>query len=260
LNTNCKICNSPVNKVFSAKVLNKYDVAYFYCSNCGFLCTEEPHWLEEAYKTPINIYDTGVINRNLYLAKMASVLLIFRERQGRFLDYAGGYGLFTRLMRDIGFDFYWQDQYTTNLFARGFEYKGDKVDMVTCFEAFEHFVDPNREIEKLLSMSKNIFFTTELLPKGPPKPNDWWYYGLEHGQHVSFYSSKTLRYVANRYELNLYSYKGVHLLTQHKYDLNSYEFLMLFSKVGGFGLVKLLMNSRTMDDMNYLKTIKKGSK
>ncbi len=38
-----------------------------------------------------------------------------------FLDYAGGYGVFTRLMRDIGFDFYWHDPYTQNLFANGFE-------------------------------------------------------------------------------------------------------------------------------------------
>ncbi len=118
----CKICNQKAKQIFTAHVLNKYDISYFYCEHCGFLQTEEPYWLDEAYKDSINISDTGYIQRNILLSEKLTVLLsLFFDKNGKFLDYAGGYGVFVRMMRDVGFDFYWDDKYTTNLFARGFE-------------------------------------------------------------------------------------------------------------------------------------------
>jgi hypothetical protein len=56
--------------------------------------------------------DTGIMQRNLYLSKItAFILLLFFDCRKKFLDYAGGYGVFVRLMRDYGFDFYWYDKY-----------------------------------------------------------------------------------------------------------------------------------------------------
>lgn len=46
----CKICGSETSQKFKAKILVKYDINYYHCENCGFLQTEEPFWLEEAYK------------------------------------------------------------------------------------------------------------------------------------------------------------------------------------------------------------------
>ena len=43
------MCNSNSDFVFSNKVLGKYDVAYYKCSNCESLQTETPYWLDEAY-------------------------------------------------------------------------------------------------------------------------------------------------------------------------------------------------------------------
>ncbi len=120
----CKICGKENKFVFKAKILKKYEISYFHCENCGFLQTEEPYWLAESYKSPINISDTGYLSRNINLSKIVTTLLVsFFDYKKKFLDYAGGYGVFVRLMRDIGFDFYWYDKYTQNLFARGFEYK-----------------------------------------------------------------------------------------------------------------------------------------
>ncbi len=94
----CKICNADTELKFSHKVLHKYDVKYYYCKHCSFLFTEEPYWLEESYKSPINVIDTGVLDRNLYLGKVVSSLIFFFfNKEEKFLDYAGGYGIFTRL-------------------------------------------------------------------------------------------------------------------------------------------------------------------
>jgi hypothetical protein len=214
----CKICNQETSSMFVAKILKKYDIQYFYCKNCGFMQTEEPYWLEEAYNQSINISDTGYMQRNISLSKKLTILLsLFFSNDGKFLDYAGGYGVFVRMMRDIGFDFYWDDKFTTNLFAKGFEHKNkSRYEVVTTFESFEHFEYPIDEIDSLLKLSKNIIFSTELLPDPIPNPENWWYYGLDHGQHISFYGETTLNYLSNKYNLNYFNLGSLHVFTEKK--------------------------------------------
>ena len=118
----CRICTFSVSEVFSANLLKKYSVKYFQCSKCGYVQTEDPFWLEEAYYSSINDSDTGMMMRNLWHRNVTTTLIYFLfNTKGQFLDYGGGYGVFVRLMRDIGFDYYWQDKYRENLFAQGFE-------------------------------------------------------------------------------------------------------------------------------------------
>ena len=232
-------------------MLNKYDVKYYLCPQCGFLQTEEPFWLDEAYADTINISDTGIMHRNLRLCRITSVLIYFLfEKEANFIDYAGGYGIFTRLMRDVGFNFFWHDPYTVNLIARGFESNKVKdFSLITAFEVFEHFTDPLKEIKKMLDTSKNIIFTTNLLPNKIPGPEQWWYYGLEHGQHVSFYSQKTLKYIARKFNLNLFSSSGINLLCTKKINNFIYKSLILAGRIGFHLYVKANMASKTIPDM-----------
>ncbi|WP_028845361.1 class I SAM-dependent methyltransferase [Thermodesulfovibrio thiophilus] len=254
---NCKICNQKTNQIFNETILNKYTIDYFHCPNCGFLQTEEPYWLEEAYSESINISDTGYLSRNIYLSKKLTVLLsLFFDKKAKFLDYAGGYGVLVRLMRDIGFDFYWSDKYTQNIFARGFEGSlSDNYEAITTFESFEHFVEPIEEIERLLTISKNIIFSTELLPDPIPKPKDWWYYGLDHGQHISFYSEKTFEFIAKKYNLNYKNLDGLHLLSDKKIS-NLKLKILKFSKFGLHKILQKQLKSKTWED--YLKMSENG--
>lgn len=251
---NCKICNSQSKEIFKGRILNKYDVAYFHCENCGFMCTEEPHWLEEAYADSMNLSDTGILLRNIYLSRSASAIIyFFFNKKAKFLDYAGGYGVFTRLMRDIGFDFFWHDPYTKNILARGFEgSEKENYELVTSFESFEHFVNPLVEIEKMLEISKNIIFSTTLTPSLIPKPEEWWYYGLEHGQHIAFYSQKTLEFIATKYKLNYYGFNNAHLITSKKIRPLLYKVLVIWAMLGLANVIRFGLKSKTFSDMQYI--------
>jgi hypothetical protein len=254
---NCKICNLKTKNIFSVKILNKHNIKYYYCDYCGFLQTEEAYWLKEAYNSPINIFDTGVIARNIASSKITVVVLYFLFKKfGKFLDYGGGYGIFTRLMRDIGFDFYWYDPNSTNLLARGFETtnKNYKYELVTSFEVFEHFDEPIKEIENIIQFSDNILFSTELLPSALPKPGEWWYYALESGQHISFYSYKTLKYIAQKYDMNLCSNgRNTHMFTKNRKINNKiFNFLIKYQKYGLCFYAKRKMKNLTVEDMNFL--------
>lgn len=255
-NLTCKICAGLSTFAFSAKILKKYDVDYFLCSECGFLQTEEPYWLNESYCKSINISDTGILGRALYLSEIASIILYcFYDTSGKFLDHAGGYGLFTRRMRDIGFDFFWDDKYSENLMARGFEKREvhSRFELVTSFESFEHFPNPITEIETLLKLSDSILFTTDLLPDPVPEPPDWYYYGLEHGQHISFFSVKTFRYIADKYGLNFYTIGNIHLLTKKKLDAGFLGFTLRLRRFGLFRYVSLRRKSLMVQDSQFLQ-------
>lgn len=249
----CKICKQDNKTIFSAKVLNKYNVKYYHCVKCGFLQTEDPHWLSEAYTESINLSDTGYIMRNTYFSKKLTILLaLFFYKGSKFLDYASGYGVFVRQMRDVGFDFYWDDKYTPNLFSKGFEFDiSHNYEAITTFESFEHFENPIKEIEKMLKVSKNIIFSTQTLPNPVPDPNNWWYYGLEHGQHISIYSYKTLEFIANKYDLNYYDLGGLHIFTNKTIPFYA-KWLLRLSKYGLHKLIQKNLNSKTWED--HLKT------
>jgi hypothetical protein len=254
----CKICEKESEICFSAEILFKYNINYFQCGNCGFVQTEDPFWLKEAYERPINFSDTGYLQRNLlYSDRLILLLYVLFGNNGKFLDYAGGYGVFVRLMRDIGFDFLWDDKYTENLFAGGYEWnRKSKFDAVTLFEVFEHFVDPMLEIENLLNITDTIIFSTDLYPEPLPEAKSWDYYGLNHGQHISLFSKTTLVFIGNKFNLNYYNLASVHILTKRKIS----KFEQTLIKMWRFNfnkLIKRLLKSKTLEDHELMKFIRK---
>ena len=238
-------------------VLAKYEVAYYQCFSCEFIQTEEPYWLDEAYQQALNIEDTGIVHRNLLFAKRTNAILLFYfNKKGMFVDLGGGTGLFVRLMRDYGFDFYWEDPYTKNMFARGFEYDGNKhidIEAVTSFECFEHFVDPIKEIDRMLSISQSILFSTVPFIAGTPDPETWEYYTFGSGQHISFFSLSSLDCIAEKYHLNLCTNrKSFHLLSKKPINNSLFNILLKTSVLGMQVLTAPLMRSRLKSDIKIV--------
>jgi hypothetical protein len=213
----CKICDSPTSLVFTADILGKYSAGYFRCTSCGFMQTEEPYWLSESYASAINEIDLGPVNRAMTGSKIVEgVILSTFDKEAKFIDYGAGYGLLVRIMRDRGFDFYWDDKYCDNIFAKHFVANREpRFELLTAFEVFEHLVDPLSEIKAMLAFSNNLLFSTLLVPNGAQSASDWWYFGPEHGQHVAFYTVEALRVVSKVFNLHLSTDGvGTHLLSQ----------------------------------------------
>jgi len=226
----CTICGGGANPFGRAVVLGKYDVQYFRCTRCGLVTTEFPYWLSEAYRDAIAEIDIGVLRRNLRAARAIQVFIrMFSEPAGRFVDYGGGYGVLTRLMRDAGYDFFRFDTHCINLFAAGFDIVRDDEEftLLTAIEVFEHFVDPVSEMERISRLGRTVLFTTELVPEdNPPLPGAWWYYGLSSGQHVTLYTRRSLELLAGKFGLRYYSAAGLHVFSDRNFSPLLFTFAM----------------------------------
>jgi hypothetical protein len=225
--TQCGICGSMMSEAFRATVLERYEACYVHCGSCGLLQAHSPHWLEHAYSEAITRADTGLVQRNLKVAdRLTAVLYRFFDKHGRFLDLAGGTGLLVRLMRDRGFDCYWEDPYCSNVHAVGFGAAAEDCgfEAASAFEALEHMVDPMAFLAAAVARTRTrtLVFTTELHAGAPPPP-DWWYYAFPTGQHIAFFSPRALEVAAQRLGCRFYSDGFLHTITARPMNMRVYR-------------------------------------
>lgn len=252
----CRVCASMSAPLFSGVLLN-LSVDYYQCQHCGYVQTENPYWLERAYSDAINDSDTGIMARNQSNARVVlSTLFLLGKLGGRVVDYAGGYGILVRMLRDCGVDAVWSDRYCQNLLAKGFEHQGEKADLVTAFEAFEHFVHPQQELDKILEISPNILLSTEIIPDPAPRQDDWWYYGKDHGQHIGFFRVHTLEKMAKHHGKKLISDgQSYHLITDQNINPTYWKMVRLLTRLSP-KLVSWKLKSKIWDDHNRMAKAK----
>lgn len=196
----CRLCGATAQRLFVAEVLSRYPVGYFHCSNCDLIQTQQPFWLEEAYGSALSVFDTGAVARDRMATELtlATARLLKVGRDASCLDYGGGHGVLTRGMRDAGYDFRWHDKYANNVYARGFEGDpGVRQALLTCFEVWEHLPDAGVDLEQLFRPGHDAVLVSTVLHRGHRE--NWWYYCPEAGQHVAFFSARTMQFVARRF-------------------------------------------------------------
>lgn len=261
---NCQICSAESKEVFQKTVLSKYEVKYYECQSCQFVQTESPYWLNDAYENAITNLDIGLVQRNISLRPIVYLLLSsYFNRNGRYLDYGGGYGMLVRMMRDSGFDYFRQDIYCDNLMSKSFDVADLKeeqrnFDLLTAFEVFEHLPDVNESMNEMLKFSNNVFFSTMLRPDSIEDMKDWWYISAETGQHVAFYSKKSLEILAKKYGLTCYTNnRDLHFLTNKKISTSLFK---LITKPKIALAFYLLSRKRSLQqkDYNFLLNLMKN--
>lgn len=252
----CPLCANQAEPAFSAQVLGDREANYCLCQNCGLLFADQPDWLDEAYRHPIARIDTGVMRRNLLNAlRVTGILAFLFPRGARYLDFAGGYGVFTRLMRDIGFDYFWQDKYCANLLAKGFEREaGQEYALVTAMEVLEHVPSPRAFVASIMEETgcDSLLFSTTLF-EGTPPPRDWHYYAFESGQHICFYQHRTMDFLASSLGMRYVHGGDLHLFARRVVSPRLFRLLASRWGVLAFPFAKVFLRSRTQQDFAALR-------
>jgi methyltransferase family protein len=212
--TSCRLCAAPMYLQFTLPVMDCHQVGYYKCSGCLSLQTEKPYWLDRAYSGEVETLDVGRVQRNVLNAMLCAQILDALGVLNRepCLDWGAAEGLFVRLMRDRGFNFFSFDKYCRPLYTGPFQTKAP-ADLapfiVTAFEVLEHFPEPALDLAEIFALKPRLLLaTTECYDD---QKDDWWYLAPFHGQHVFFYSQAGLKWVANRFAYRYFSLPPFHL-------------------------------------------------
>jgi hypothetical protein len=202
----CRLCGARANYWNTKRLLNRYDVSYYLCSQCGSLQTEQPYWLDVAYDVSGLGDDVGAAQRTIDLVLNTSALLarIKLPANAECIDVGGGLGLFTRLMRDRGINFFSYDLYAHPFFSDRYSLKslaGRSPAVVTAFEVLEHFTNPAHDLKQLFESRPALVIATTELFTG--QDLSWPYFAEGTGQHVFFYSPKALTQIAKQFGYSL---------------------------------------------------------
>lgn len=255
----CSICGGRPKSIFEHQIMNKYQITYYKCSKCQTIFTEKPFWVKEAYddgKEGIADIDTGVMVRNLGYSKILNALLSsFFPEYKSFVDVGGGHGIFTRLMRDLGFDYLWADKYCNNIYARGFEYReNQKTDFLSAFEVMEHLESPLQELEQWFNIANTVLVSTQLAEGYDKEGTNWWYFNYESGQHITFYSKDTFQYLADYFgKKYIRINNSLHLLTDKALDQRKIQKCLTVKNIER-RYKENFANGKAIEDMNYLKS------
>ena len=198
LNERCRCCLGETAYFSSARILD-FTATYSRCTKCESVQVDNPIWIEKAHSKAISNLDTGLVSRCLSASRLTSTLLFLEGKiVSKGIDWGGGTGLLTRLLRDQGFQARSYDKYAKAEHAEGFEATLEEAEEVATFitsvECFEHLINPIDAYKEVTSKKEYFIFTTEMIDTPPPDPADktWWYFVPESGQHITFASKQGL--------------------------------------------------------------------
>lgn len=181
------------------------DCSYQQCDGCGALQTDEPSWIAEAYGPKFHGLGISSAYRSVWCQALVGYLVRVLGARGKILDFGGGVGLLCRLLRDLGFDAWYYDRYTSPAFAADFkvEQLEPEYSTITAFEVFEHFPNPRENAAEIFDLKPDfvIVGTDRYANQGP----DWHYIFPQTGQHLFFWSPDAHAWLAGHF--------GYHVVT-----------------------------------------------
>lgn len=211
----CRLCGGQTSFQFAKPILEKYSVRYWRCRTCRCLQTDPPFWLAESYKTVHSAGDTGMVARSWQMAQATSLLLHLAgiTATTQCVDWGGGNGLFSRMMRDQNYNFASDDKYAEPFYCSGFTRQALGIancDAVTSFEVFEHLPNPGAELAEILSLNPKIWiFSTQIYAA---QDQNWNYLSPRNGRHVFFYSEEGLRRFAHAHDFDFLRGRELHMM------------------------------------------------
>lgn len=188
-------------------------VYYARCDACGFCYAPEfSKWSRDDFARHIYNDHYADIDPDYDGARPAAhanlLRNIFGQQAGaiRHLDYGGGLGLLSRLLRETGWNSASYDPFVDT--SASIESLG-RFDFITAFEVFEHVVDPNalmRDLKALLAPGGIVMLSTGLSDGKivPGQRLTWWYASPRNG-HISLFSGTSLAALARNFGLNVCS-------------------------------------------------------
>jgi hypothetical protein len=191
------------------------DVIYDKCAECGVLqATSMLDWSVEKFKADVYNDRYGEVDpdfeskRPRNMADSIDEMFADVRHVSRHIDYGGGSGLLSQLLREKG----WDSRSYDKFYNTDSSVLGSRYNFISCIEVVEHVPDQMglfAEFDSLLEQYGMIFISTKVSDHSVPamRPYEefrWWYANPRAG-HVVLHSYQSLRVLAKRIGLNVVS-------------------------------------------------------
>lgn len=194
-------------------------IYYARCGGCRFCFSPElASWDAEKTRRLVYNEDYALVDPDFAHVRPASNATDLKHAFGPcrqhivHLDYGGGAGLVSKILRADGWQSFCVDPFFTGRPGGALP----RANLITAFEVFEHHPRPRELMEEVASMLADdgmILFST-LVSDGQIRPGErlgWWYAAPRNG-HVSLYSRRSLAVLAQRHGFGFASFSdGYHL-------------------------------------------------
>ena len=187
---------------------HKFENFYWKCSNCALVFKDPSVFVSfEKEKARYETHNNDLRDQG-YLKYLDKLFSLRDHNEGVVLDYGCGptKGL-EALVEKQNLKKITVESYDPIFFPME---NIKKYDLVFASECFEHFYNPQEEIEKifkLLNLKGTLLVSTELYDGKNFK--NWWY--LKDPTHVVFYSEQTFQWLAETYNLDLLFLQNPHI-------------------------------------------------
>jgi SAM-dependent methyltransferase len=200
--------------------ISGYPVYYALCDECGFCFAPElcrwsiNDFAKNIYNSEYSKVDPDYLDvRPRNNAKAVISMFENIKFEINHLDYGGGSGLLSQLLKESGWASSSYDPFVDEVESVG---ALGQFDLITAFEVFEHVPDIDQLMDNLSDLLKYdgvILFSTLLSDNNISRNQrlGWWYASPRNG-HISLFSKKSLGIISSKIGLNFGSFsEGFHM-------------------------------------------------
>ncbi len=192
----CIICGKETSELLD----KQFNQVYRECPNCKVVFTNPSDYLESELELDQYSRHNNSIESPGYVEMFERFLdfTVPEDFEGKFLDFGSGpEPVLQTVLNRKGFSCDIYDPYYADHTPQR------KYDFITSTEVFEHFYDPNKEMEmitRLLNPGGYLAIMTLFINEEIDFQN-WWY--RRDPTHVTFYHLETFNYLAKKYDLEV---------------------------------------------------------
>lgn len=205
----CPVCNAEESTFVIRVIKSGLEIEYVRCCECRtvyapeVLSWEPGDFKRKIYNVDYVKFDPDFTEKRPRIYANSLYKNRFPSFSGRHLDYGGGNGKLSQILRD---EASWDSQ-TFDRYYGDVKLPEGKFDLVTAIEVFEHAVNVHElwnDLSRLTNFGGILFVSTWTAPDNLESMNDWFYL-LPRNGHFIFYSPEAFDLLEKQYGFERYS-------------------------------------------------------
>jgi len=209
----CVICDAETHSIIDPQITAEYDV----CTNCEFIYkSKEFHVTFKREHEEYNKHNNSMENEG-YVNIFKNIIKDFISElniERKVLEFGSGPNpVFKEILEDNGFNVFDYDPF----YNENERYKENKYQLITSNEVIEHFSNPIKEFELLVSLLEEggyLLISTLFRKMDEESFLTWWY--KRDLTHIAFYNMTTFEHLAKKFNLDIVKHNDKNIVVFQK--------------------------------------------